>query len=252
MGKLLFYPVGCTPACHGAAKALAQAGVEIADHITPEATHLLMDVPSFSGAGVLKSGAKLEELLSLLPSGITLVGGNIPEKTVAEHPCIDLLQDAAYLYENAALTAECALRVAGEKIGFSFRDAPVLVVGWGRIGKHLCRLLRGYGARVTVLSRKAAHLAEAASLGLSALTPQGLAEKIGDFRLIFNTAPGMMVPAHIAASCQSCLKIDLASVPGIGGADVIQARGLPGLHVPESAGKLIARTALRLTQEGQT
>ena len=64
MGKLLFYPVGCTPACHGAAKALAQAGVEIADHITPEATHLLMDVPSFSGAGVLKSGAKLEELLS--------------------------------------------------------------------------------------------------------------------------------------------------------------------------------------------
>ena len=79
-----------------------------------------------------------------------------------------------------------------------------------------------------------------------------LAEKIGDFRLIFNTAPGMMVPAHIAASCQSCLKVDLASVPGIGGADVIQARGLPGLHVPESAGKLIARTVLRLTQEGRT
>ena len=128
----------------------------------------------------------------------------------------------------------------------------MLVVGWGRIGKHLCRLLRGYGAQVTVLSRKAAHLAEAASLGLSVLTSEGLAGKVRDFRLIFNTAPGMMVPPHIAADCQSCLKIDLASVPGIGGADVIQARGLPGLHVPESAGKLIAQTVLRLTKEAQT
>ncbi len=249
MGKILIYPVGCTSASHTAAKILSKGGIAVADHITPEATHLLMDVPSFSSGGVLKSGARLEELLSLLPVNITLVGGNIPEKFAATCPCIDLLKDETYLHENAALTAECAIRVAAERIGFALRGTTVLVVGWGRIGRQLCHLLRGYGAYVSVLSRQKAHLAEAASFGFAGLSIETLADKIGDFRIIFNTAPGMMIPAGIAAGCPNCLKIDLASVPGIGGPEVIPARGLPGLHVPESSGKLIAETAARLIRE---
>jgi hypothetical protein len=46
------------------------------------------------------------------------------------------------------------------------------------------------------------------------------------------------------------LKIDLASQPGIGGNDVIWARGLPGKNAPESSGKLIAQTVLRKLEEG--
>lgn len=45
------------------------------------------------------------------------------------------------------------------------------------------------------------------------------------------------------------MKIDLASKPGIGGTDVLWARGLPGKFAPESAGKLIAQTILRLLKE---
>jgi hypothetical protein len=44
-----------------------------------------------------------------------------------------------------------------------------------------------------------------------------------------------------------CLKIDLASKPGIAGSDVIIARGLPGKMAPESAGHLIAKTILELS-----
>ena len=46
----------------------------------------------------------------------------------------------------------------------------------------------------------------------------------------------------------NAIKIDLASVPGMNGDDVIIARGLPGKEAPESSGKLIADTILRLVE----
>mgnify|MGYP002579447593 FL=1 len=249
MRNILIYPVGCTPASHAAVRALADSGIDIADHITPEATHLLMDAPSFSGNGLLKSGANLQELLALLPEHITLIGGMLPEEITGSHPAIDLLKDDLYLWKNAALTAECALRVAGEKISFSLCSAPVLVIGWGRIGKQLAFLLKAHGAEVAVLSRSIAHRAEATSFGLRSIAPEALADEIHKYRILFNTAPGIMVPRPLAAECAGSLKIDLASTPGIEAADVIQARGLPGIHVPESAGRLIADTVIRLTRE---
>lgn len=249
MRNILIYPVGCTPASHAAVKALADSGIGITDHITPEATHLLMDAPSFSGNGLLKSGANLQELLALLPEHITLIGGMLPEEITSSYPSIDLLKDDRYLLENAALTAECALRVAGEKMSFSLRGAPVLVIGWGRIGRQLAFLLKAHGAEVTVLSRSAAHRAEAVSFGLRSIAPEALADEIHKYRVLFNTAPGIMVPRSLAALCESSLKIDLASVPGIEAEGVIQARGLPGIHVPESAGRLTADTVIRLLRE---
>jgi hypothetical protein len=42
------------------------------------------------------------------------------------------------------------------------------------------------------------------------------------------------------------VKIELASSPGLEGDDVIEALGLPGKYAPETSGKLIARTILRL------
>ena len=249
MRNILIYPVGCTPASHAAVKALADSGIGIADHITPEATHLLMDAPSFSGNKLLKSGANLQELLALLPRQIMLIGGMLPEEITGSHPAIDLLKDDRYLWENAALTAECALRVAGEKMSFSLRGAPVLVIGWGRIGKQLAFLLKAHGAKAAVLSRSAAHRAEVAAFGFHSVAPEALSSEISRYRVLFNTAPGVMVPRALAEECAGSLKIDLASTPGIEAADVIQARGLPGIHVPESAGRLIADTVIRLTQE---
>lgn len=249
MEQLLLYPVGCTPACHAAARILKAQGIPVADHVTPEATHLLMDVPSFSGAGILKSGAALEGLLEQLSPKITLIGGMLEGQIPPGWRSMDLLKDEVYLYENAALTAACALRVTAEKTAFSLRGTPVLVVGWGRIGKHLARLLQECGAAVSVLSRSGAHLAEAASFGLQPVSQQTLPAEIGKFRILYNTAPGMMIPEAISAQCRSCLKLDLASQPGIAGDDVISARGLPGRYVPESAGRLIANTFLRRWQE---
>jgi hypothetical protein len=62
------------------------------------------------------------------------------------------------------------------------------------------------------------------------------------YRVIFNTVPTLL----LEQTSSRCLKIDLASVPGIAGEDVIHARGLPGKKAPESSGELIARRLLQL------
>lgn len=247
MPEILIYPAGCTPACLGAAQELKRRGIGVTDHVTPEATHLLLDVPSFLADGVLRSGADFSQLMAKMPEGITLIGGRLPERPGPKS--IDLLKDDTYQFENAAITAECALRVAGERISFTLRGAPVLIVGWGRIGKHLAFLLKAHGSRVAVLSRDARHRAEAESFGMRAISPAALEGCIGEYRILFNTAPGMMVPPEAASQCPDALKIDLASVPGIAGEDVIRANGLPGIMAPESAGKLMADTIQRLIQE---
>ena len=249
MKNILIYPAGCTPGCLAAANALRQAGLPVADHITPEATPLLLDIPSFSPSGKLRSGGDFAQLMSLLPEKITLIGGNLPPAVTGKYKSMDLLADDTYQFENAAITAECALRMAAERITFTFRGAPVLIVGWGRIGKHLAFLLKAHGSRVSILSRSPRHRAEAASMGMRAVTPEDLAKRLPEYRIIFNTAPAMMIPKDLGRLCPDSLKIELASLPGIEGDDVVKANGLPGILAPESSGKLIAATVLRLIKE---
>lgn len=249
MPNILIYPAGCTPACLAAAKELKRRGIGVADHITPEATHLLLDVPSFQSEGILRSGAEFSQLMSKVPEGIILVGGRIPESIRQAHAVMDLLEDDTYQFENAAITAECALRVAAERISFTLRNTPVLIVGWGRIGKHLAFLLKAHGSIVTILSRNPRHRAEAISFGMQAISPGRISRHIREYRILFNTAPGMMIPKECAELCPNTLKIELASVPGIAGEDVIKANGLPGIMAPESAGRLMADTILRRIQE---
>jgi len=114
------------------------------------------------------------------------------------------------------------------------------VIGWGRIGKCLAKLLQQLGANVTVAARKETDRAILSSLGYQAVDTANLDTK--PYRVIFNTVPTMIS----ALSPGEALKIDLASVLGLGSSDVIWARGLPSKDAPESSGKLIAQTAIRL------
>jgi len=67
-----------------------------------------------------------------------------------------------------------------------------------------------------------------------------------NYRVIYNTVPSMVFPD----TPKDALKIDLASKLGLGGEDVIWARGLPGKKAPESSGALIARSIIPILREG--
>lgn len=246
----LVFPVGETLACDYAGKFLKESRWEISDHLSPDITHLLLDVPSFRASGVLRSGEAIKGLLEKLPAGITVIGGGLSDPALDGYRKTDLLSDPVYLAKNAAITAHCAFVFAGKRLDTVYPDTPTLVIGWGRIGKCLGALLRKLGAPVTVAARKEADRAMLRALGYPAVSPEELPAMLPGFRLIFNTAPAPVLTEEMAALGKSALKIDLASSPGILGEDVIPARGLPGIYAPESSGRLIAETVLRLWKDG--
>ncbi len=249
MKETLVYAAGSTKACQYASDFLSSSGIDTIDHPTPEVTHLLLDVPSFTDDGTLRGGGDFSELLRRLPKEITIVGGNLNHPALINHTIVDLLRDPEYLARNASITSECALQVAAMAMDSTFADSPILILGWGRIGKCLARMLRGMGADVTVAARKEEDRAMLSGLGYTAADITRLASCLPKFSLIFNTVPALILSQEDTTLSKECTLIDLASKPGIEHNTVITARGLPGIYAPRSSGKLIAETVKKLCME---
>ena len=237
MKPCLIYIDRSSPALQYAGRFLSQAGCAVTDTPCGGVTHALLPVPYPEGSSLW------EDIAGQLPGDVTVLGGNLPMQVFSGYRTADLLKDEFYLAENAAITADCALRIAGNHMGVVFRDCPILILGWGRIGKCLAKMLMALGADVTVAARKESDRAMARALGYSAI---GFDGDFSRYRVIFNTAPAPVLPE---ISLPNCIKIDLASRTGMAGSDVIRARGLPGKMLPESSGKCIAKTVLDLLHQ---
>jgi len=235
-----FCTAGNTAALKYAASALWALGWEY----DASARNLLLPVPSFDSEDRIIGGGRIEDVLS---EDMTVIGGNLQNKALKARRCIDLLQDADYLAENAAITAYCGIRYAENALSVILRDCPVLVIGWGRIGKCLAELLCRMGADVHVYARKAQDRAMLQALGYSAIDRLDNKEMLINFRVIYNTVPVMVLTREYLP--KNAVLIDLASVAGIESKDVIWARGLPNKDAPESSGLLIAKTVDRLGKE---
>lgn len=249
MDPILLYPIGISDSCYYAAGLLEHAGFALTDHPSPDITHLLLDIPSFDNNGFLRDGSDLKELLRMLPKSITVIGGNLEQPYLRDYRKMDLLQDSFYLAKNAAITAECALQVCAPYLHSTFADSAVLILGWGRIGKCLAKLLRAWGSDVTVAARKESDRAMLEALGYRAVDFFQVPQAIHHCTVLFNTVPDLPLHSEVLDGWKNGTAIDLASYPGMQGKQVIPARGLPGKYAPESSGKLIAQTILRIYKE---
>lgn len=245
MGNRLFYiPIRTESLLH-CGTFLQQNGFSVTYSPSDQVTHLILPVPAFQENGKFTDGRSVHEILSCIPANVTVIGGNLDVPLLCGYPQFDLLKEEAYLFQNAAITAECALRIAAEGFPITFSEAPVLILGWGRIGKHLAKLLQGTGADISVAARKETDLEMISALGFRPVPYDALLAKPIHWRLVFNTVPAEVIPAKIVKKFPSnCKMIDLASSPGIGGNNTIWARGLPGKVAPESSGNLISKTIL--------
>lgn len=242
MNQVLLYPVGSSDSCRYAAGILEKSGILLTDHPTPEITHLLLDIPTRDCSG-------LKELLRRVPKSITVIGGNLDQELWNGYRTEDLLKDPYYLSKNAAITADCALKVSAPLLKSAFADAPALILGWGRIGKCLARILSALGCPVTVAARKASDRAMLEALGYRAADFPEIPSILTRHRVLFNTVPNLPLHSEMLDNWKNGIAIDLASEPGMQGKSVIPARGLPGKYAPESSGKLIADTILRVLKE---
>lgn len=241
MRNWLFYAEAGNAALERAVEALEKQGFRFAGEPSDDVTHLLLPVPCRLTTEALCA------TLSRLPPNVTVMGGFLDRPELEGYARTDLLQDAQYQAENAMITAYCALRVAEAELPRIWSGCPVLVLGWGRIGKCLSRLLQALGAQVSVAARKESDRAMCAALGYDARDIGDLEGFLRRYRVIFNTVPFPTLSREQTDECRSDrLLVELASRPGMDADGVIDARGLPGKLAPESAGCLIARTVMRL------
>lgn len=238
MTQPIFYTAGESPALVYARNCLTGWGYDVSPIPTDHVTHLLLPVPSFASPGILKGGRALHDVLKDLGAQVTIIGGFLPP---LPYQTIDLLTDEYYLTENAAITAHCAIKRLLQSYPGTLQRKSILVIGWGRIGKHLASLLRSLGADVTVAARKEAdrYALRRQQYHTTDLTNWDLTQ----YTIIMNTAPAPVM--HQEEANTDAFLMDLASTRGILGDRVDHALALPGKDAPEESGELIAKTALR-------
>lgn len=150
---------------------------------------------------------------------------------------------------NAIPTAEGALAFAINNSPLTLSGSSVLVAGFGRCAKPLARLLKAFGARVTVAARKRKDLALARTLGYRTVEFTDLQANSDKYDFIFNTVPAPVINVKVLQNThENSLIIDLASSPG--GTDFTAAKklglkafllpGIPGKTAPVTAGKILA------------
>ena len=203
---------------------------------------LLLPIPT-SRDGVHVTGAELvlEELLADVGEGALVVGYGLPSE-IAERAVVqgaevyDAAEDEEFLVENAQITARGAL---AELLTLSDRDLTELsigIVGYGRIGSELLRLLLFLGARVRVYSRRLATRLELSAMGASTAESPTV-ESIRDLDVLVNTAPAPLLTAEELVSLpERLIIVDLAS--GVNFPDSPKVKKLPS--IPEKMYPLTA------------
>ena len=141
------------------------------------------------------------------------------------------------------------------ELPITLHGSRALVIGYGRIGKVLSRLLKALGVNVTASARKPSDLAWIRADGINAANTSELCSLFEnkDFDMIFNTVPHTVLGTKELERIRvGTLIVDLASKPG--GVDteaadamshsVIWALSLPGKVAPVTSGRIIADTVL--------
>ena len=196
----------------------------------------------------------LDEVLSLMENKPFLCGMASEELKKSAHRWGVRLID--YLtVSNCVPTTEGALSIAIENTPFTVFGSKALVLGFGRVGRHLSKTLHALGADTFVEARKEADLAWIDALGYKKVPLAKLDGCLGGFDIIFNTVPSVILYAERLKKLKDgCVIIDLASYPY--GADIdfcrenkikyILASSLPGKFAPQYAGKIIKETVCKL------
>lgn len=192
---------------------------KVAENINA-ATYIIAPTPfSKDSEFVTGTDIKCSDFINMCVGKIVFSGA-IPKKIKEEMEknnieYYDLMEydDVAIL--NAIPTAEGAIKVAIENTETTLSGANVLVLGFGRIGKVLCKMLDGIGAKVYCEARKPSDLAQIKALGYNDIDLKDLDNYLSSFEYIFNTIPKMILDkSRLDKVKKEVCIIDLASNPG--------------------------------------
>jgi len=203
------------------------------------------------------------ELAAKIPANIPVfvgVAGRLLAKIASEAGLrlIELMKRDEVAILNSIPTAEGAVQMAMEMLPVTIHGCSAFVLGFGRTGATLARLLGVMGAKTSVLARRPEYLARITELNLRPLPFKDITAYLPEADVIFNTVPAMVLNGEVLEKLSpGTVIIDLASAPG--GVDfqkaeslgikAVLAPGLPGKVAPKTAGRILAQVISRLLLE---
>lgn len=167
---------------------------------------------------------------------------------------INYFADEPLTLKNAVLTAESAAAILAGSGDSSLFGSEIAITGGGRVAVYTARLLKAFGASVTVCARSAEQRTKAELDGFSAADITELTVVCGKADFIVNTVPAELFGSEtFCAMRRGAVYLELASLPPEPyksraeqcGVRYIHAPGLPGKYSPKTAGEIIAETILK-------
>lgn len=159
---------------------------------------------------------------------------------------------------NSIPSAEGVIQMAMEMLPITIHGSSAFVIGFGRTGRTLARLLSAMGARTWVVARKNADLARIIEMNLKPVSFTEMKSCLDEADMIFNTVPAPVLTEDILTGITpGTIIIDLATTPG--GTDfhaaerlgikAVLAPSLPGRVAPKTAGRILAKAITRFLAE---
>ncbi len=221
---------------------------------TIDKLHLVfLPIPTTKDGKIINgSDTEIEKILEGCGEGTLIVGYKIPLNIC---DCIlnsgarylDLSLDEKFVYDNAVLSAEGALGYILSSFDTSLSDMKIGIVGYGRIGKALFRMISFLGGRARVYTTSEKNAMELSENGYDvSLTVGG----VRDFRgldLLVNTAPTNLAPSFKGGKIPDDMRIiELASGDNFKGVEGVEyLSSIPELMYPVSGGKIYYQAILR-------
>ena len=204
----------------------------------------------------------IDELLDNL-EGKTFIAGSVKQEVYdkiegRDITILDIVKREELAVLNAISTAEGAIQIAINETPKNLHGNNVLVLGFGRIGKVLAKMLDGIGSRVACEARKTTDLAWIKAYGYEPINLIELKENLSRFDIIINTIPYVVLDRGMLEEVkQDALIIDLASNPGGVDRDAIKELGikfnwalsLPGKVSPVTSAEFMKETLINMFKE---
>lgn len=169
----------------------------------------------------------------------------------------DYMKFESYVLKNAILTAEGAVTLLEENTSYSLFNSKILIIGYGRIGKALHKILNSYGANITICSRSKSSSVESNYNGANHIVFSQLTDE-NDADIVINTVPHIVLTkSELEKMKHDVLILDLASFPGgvdnhvakSMGLNVLNGKGMPSKYTEKTAGYIIGEAVNDIIEE---
>ena len=210
---------------------------------------VILPIPSSrNGKTVTGTDEPLDAMIENLKPKTLVVGYALPETVIRRLEergavVVDVSEDEEFAEENAKLTAECTLSHIMTHSERSLSDLRIGIVGYGRIGRELSRMLLFLGSHVSVFTRKESTRLELIFSGVDAVLV-GEAD-LFSLDLLVNTAPASVFTRSQYENA-GCEVLELASGNNLPYAkNLTRLPSLPAKMLPQSSGRLYAEAIFR-------